>query len=119
MEVFFKNAKVRKQCCDPAREFRWNDELIFWITTRMHQFMAASTLLDIKRIRDANFHPLNWSRAYEIAVDALVWWKRWKQRIIFTPKNNDEIFNDMYNDSKIQRITEIEILEINEKHYEK
>lgn len=85
----------------------------------MVQFEIAPDLLDIKRLVDANFHPLTWDRKYEIAIDAMIWWKRSKERIIFKPINWDDIFSDMNNDNKIKTVTKVEILEISVEHYKK
>lgn len=117
MKVFFKSKKVQKKCECPEKEFRWNNDLIEWVSYRMMQFLTFETLLDIKNLRDANFHPLIWNRKYEISVDALLWNRRSRRRIIITPRNWDNIFEDMYNDEKIKTVTEIEILEISENHY--
>lgn len=81
--------------------------------------MSATSLLDIKRLVDANFHPLTWDRKYEIAIDAIIWWKRSKERIIFRPIDWEDIFSDMNNDNKIKTVTKVEILEISVEHYKK
>lgn len=119
MDIEIKRPKTRKQCESPEKEFRWNKRLIEWIVTRMYELSSAPNLLDIKNIKNANFHPLQWERKYEIAIDAIVWWERSKERIIFKPTNWEDIFKDMYNEEKLKTVTAIEILEINVDHYKK
>lgn len=117
MEVFFKNKRTQKKCENPQKEFRWNNDLIEWVSYRMVQLREFQTLLDVKNLKDANFHSLHWNRKYEIAIDVLLWNRRLSRRIILKPMNWDNIFEDMCNDEKIKTVTAIEIQEINEKHY--
>lgn len=118
MKVSFVNTKVEKQCNDPINEFRWDSRLIHWIQTRMRQIDVAEHLLDIKRLRDLNFHPLDGNRKYQIAIDTFTWGKRWKYRIIFTlPEEYKDVFKDMNNDHKLKKVKEIIILEIAKNHY--
>lgn len=118
MKVSYLNTRVRKQCENPQKEFRWNIALIEGISYRMVQLKTFETLLDIKNLRDAHFHPLEWKRKFEIAIDALLWNQRSRRRIIFTPINGENIFEDMYNEHKLKTVTAIQILEINENHYQ-
>ena len=92
--------------------------MIKGIKTRIIQLTIAPTLLTIKNIENAHLHCLTWDRKFELAIDALLWWKRWQRRIIFQPNNGENIFEDFLNDNKINTVTEITILEINEKHYQ-
>lgn len=117
MKIIYRNKKVEKQCKTPEREFRGNKDLIEWILYRMVQLKTFETLLDIKNLRDANFHALVWNRKYEIAIDALLWNRRSRRRIIFQPINGENIFEDMLNIAKLKTVTEIEIIEITENHY--
>ena len=119
MDIEIKKTKTRKQCLEPEIEFCWNVRLVEWIAQRMYELHSAPNLLTIKNITNANFHPLQWERKCEIAIDAIVWGKRSKERIIFKPTNWEYIFDDMYNDKKLQTVTSIEILEISIDHYKK
>lgn len=121
MKLYYASAKVEKLCTDRKtieKKFRGNNDLIEGIVYRIFQLESAITLLDIKRTRDANLHSLEGGRRYELAVDALLGWKRWTWRIIFKQRNGENICDDMYNDAKYMTITEIEILEISD-HYKK
>ncbi len=118
MKFYFENAKVRKQCTDPINEFCWDARLIRWIINRMTLIDKVDSLLDIKNLRDLNFHPLDGNRKYQIAIDGFTWGKRWKYRIIFTlPEEYKDVFNDMNNDHKLKKVKEIIILEITKNHY--
>ena len=118
MEIFYLNNHIQKQCENPQKYYRGNFELIKWIETRMVQLKVAPTLLSIKNIKNAHLHCLIWDRKCELAIDALLWWKKRQRRIIFQPHNWENIFEDFKNDIKINTVTEIIILEINEKHYQ-
>lgn len=118
MKLFYFSRKVEKACTEPEKAFRWDDELIEGVATRIFQLESAPNLLDIKRIKDANLHSLEGGRKYELAIDALLGGKRWTWRIIFKQRNGENISDDMYNDAKYMTITEITILEVS-KHYKK
>lgn len=118
MKLFYFSRKLEKICNNPEKAFRWDEELIEGIATRVVQLESATNLLDTKRIRDANLHGLEGGRKYELAIDALLGGKRGSWRIIFKQCNGENISEDMYNDAKYMTITEIEILEISN-HYKK
>jgi hypothetical protein len=72
----------------------------------------------LKRLQDANLHPLKGGRRYELAIDAQRWGKRGKRRIIFEQINGENVADDWMNDKKFETVTEIRILEISD-HYMK
>ncbi len=112
MEIEFKNKKTEKICISWMffGEKRMDKEL----TKRLIELQEAINLLDIKKMRNSNLHPLKWERRFELVID--INGKRNPYRLIFETLNWENVCLDFYNDNKFKTVTRIKIIEISN-HY--
>lgn len=126
MNISFASNKVEKlfHAADNAthrkniQRFFRNPHLELCMLQRIQELVNADTLYDIKKIQNANLHPLWWKRKYQLAIDVDTDSNtRWRWRIIFQQCNGDNITDDFCNDNKHKTVTDIKILELSN-HYE-
>jgi len=124
MKLEFKTNKVEKLFVGEDTEklfarlqsYFWDTHLAQSMLVRINQLESAETLLDIKRIKNANLHPLKWWRRYELTIDVDASGKRGKRRIIFEPIDGENVCDDFCNEQKHQTVTKIRILEVADYH---
>ncbi len=90
--------------------------LVDCMLERIIELVQAESLLDIKKIQNANLHTLWWTRRYELAIDVDTSGKRGRRRIIFEQINWENVSDDFYNESKHKTVTDIKIVEVSD-HY--
>lgn len=124
MDLAFKTNKVEKLFMgeDIEKLFArlqshfWDDRLAQSMLVRVNQLKSAETLLDVKRIKNANLHPLKWWRKYELAIDVDATGKRGKRRIVFEQLDGENVCEDFLNEQKHQTVTKICVLEVTDYH---
>ena len=124
MKLAFKTNQVEKLFVGESTEklfarlqsYFWDVYLAQSMLTRKTQLESAETLLDIKRIKNANLHPLKGWRRYELAIDVDARGKRGKRRIIFEQMDGENVCDDFFNEQKHQTVTKIRILEVADYH---
>lgn len=81
MKVRYRTRKLKKQCEDPKiAQKDYGLSMGKKLTQRVGELIAATSLLDVKRIRSANLHKLKGKRADEYAVNLVH-----PHRLVFTP----------------------------------
>lgn len=94
---YFKDHNLNRKLVETLVELSWTKHL-----------------LDIKRMKHLNLHPLKWWRKYELAID--VDGRKNPNRIVFISLDGENVCDDWKNDSKFTTITQIQIIEIWDYH---
>jgi len=107
MELKFKNKKIKEQCENPIRAQKdYGKEIGSMLTQRVSELMAATSLLDIKRIPAARLHRLKGKRKDEYAVDLVN-----PFRLVLKP-----ILQDGVDIGDLEKITIVRIEEVTDYH---
>ncbi|MFH5834823.1 hypothetical protein ACHAL6_01940 [Proteiniclasticum sp. C24MP] len=107
MVVEYRTNKLRKQCENPSiAQKDYGSGIGNRLTQRVSEFLAASTLADIKAIPVARLHKLEGDRKNQYAVDLMH-----PHRLLFRP-----VIDDESSIKKLELITVIQIEEVIDYH---
>lgn len=103
MIVEYRTKKLKSQCEDPNKAQKvYGKDIGVKLTQRVGEFLAATSLLDIKYIPSARLHRLKGTRVNEFAVDLVH-----PFRLVFTPTLEENIDINELGSIKIIRIEEV------------
>lgn len=117
MEVDYQTNSLRKLVeSEDKLSSKFGDvKIARWILSRIRHFEESENLFDFYQNQpNCRIHPLQGSKKWEIAVDALN--KTCPIRCVFINKNWENITKDMYNKAKRKTVTSILILAIWDYH---
>lgn len=107
MKVEYKSNKLKKQCENPKEAQKaYGTDIGNKLTQRVNEFLAATTLVDIKFNKPSRLHRLKGDRSDEYAVDLVH-----PFRLVFKP-----IVNENSNINKLECINIVKIEEVEDYH---
>jgi proteic killer suppression protein len=107
MEIEYKTKKLKKQCENPkVAQKDYGASIGNKLTQRIEEFIAAISLLDIKRIPSARLHKLKGTRADEYVVDLIG-----SYRLVFVP-----ILQEGEDINELESINIVRIEEVTDYH---